>query len=164
MSWIPPVLYDAKSKLAETWCNCIAGDTQSIPSAWWCAFPNGSGLSHWKFSGSGWQEAKAGQRNVTLLCNGGCGSLASSWLWDIGDALECDYFVWLFCLVGRCQCWAFRSFYRKQRDIQWLLTLIWMWRLTIVQYHCREKLCYVQVCNPECLKPLCVLFQASVTN
>lgn len=49
--------------------------------------------SQWKFSGSGWQEAKTGQRNVTLLCNGGCGSLASSWLWDIGDALECDYFV-----------------------------------------------------------------------
>lgn len=49
--------------------------------------------SQGRSSGSGWHEVKAGQRNFTLLCNGGLGSLASSWLSDIGDALECDYFV-----------------------------------------------------------------------
>lgn len=152
MSGIPSVLYDAKSKLAETWRNCTADDsTQSISSAWRCVYPNDSAL----------------RQPVEILWIGLAGSKSRAkkfypslqwrmWLTCIIIALGywwCSW-VWLFCLMDCCQVLAFLDFLRKQR-----------YSVTFNGHlNTDELLLWTFVCNPEYLRPLCVFFQSSVPD
>lgn len=123
MSGIPSVLYDAKSKLAETWRNCTADDnTQSLSRAWGCVFPNDSALRQpveilWiRLAGSkSWAKKfyPPLQWRMWLTCS----IMALGYWW-------CAW-VWLFCLMDCCQVLAFLDFFIGNRNIQWLLRCIW---------------------------------------
>lgn len=127
-SWIPSVLYDAKSKPAETWCNCTADDTQSIPSAWWCVFPNDSALcTPVEILWIGLAGIKAGQRNFPLLCN-----VLPSFAMDNviclhhhGSGIVVMHLSVTILFNGLLPVFSFCSVFIGNRDIQWLLTCIW---------------------------------------